>query len=338
MINFLDFCTEPSILKVILYIKIILQYACIIIPIGLILMIAVDFFKNVIAKDENEMKQNSKITIKRIIYTIAIFFVPTIVDLVVNIVNDSIESLNVDYKSCITNIDNIEYYEFLEAARKEQEENEMLAKIEQAKADEQEQEAIEILYIQPSSGTTDNQNIVANNYVDYNDITKISGLTKTQLRKGLESEKNQFNQQYKAFIPYIDAYIEAEQKYSVNLFWLLPHESIESGWGISAVAKTCNNLGGLKYASNQGSTRCYDAGQTSENDGYYAKFNSATDFILYHAQFLHTTYLNPSGTYYEGVGALDVLIHYWGTYDLELRNYYLDIVKQRAQAIIDGLE
>ena len=339
MINFLDFCTEPSVLKVILFAKTILKYAFIIIPIGLLVMLGIDIFKNIIAKDVNNINLNINIAIKRLIYIVILFFVPTIVNIVVNIVNYSLENTNINYKSCTDNINNIEYYENLASEKKEKEKEEVLAKLEKAKIDQKEQETIKISYssLTDSTNSLEKGNNIAENYVDYNDITKISGLTKTELIKGLKSEKNQFNQQYQTFIPYVDAYIEAERKYSVNLFWLLPHETIESGWGVSRVAKACNNLGGLKYASNQGSTKCYDVGQTSERDGYYAKFNSPKDFILYHAKLLNTSYLNPKGTYYEGPAAVDILIHYWGNPDLSSRNKYVGYVKTRAQAIIKGL-
>jgi len=98
----MEVCNNPEILKIILYIKMIFKYVFILIPIILLLMLAIDFFKNIIAKDESEMKKNISIAIKRIIYCVVLFFVPTIVSLVINLVDSSIDTENT-YLTCITN-------------------------------------------------------------------------------------------------------------------------------------------------------------------------------------------------------------------------------------------
>lgn len=148
LINILDVCTEPEILKVILYIQIILKYVFIIVPISLILMMGFDFFKNVTAGREEDMKKNLSLAIKRLIFCVCMFFVPTIVSLVVNIVNDSIEDVNIDYQSCLDNTKNIAYYEKIAEEEKAKEEEDLNKKIEdQKKLQEEEDTAIRVSVI-----------------------------------------------------------------------------------------------------------------------------------------------------------------------------------------------
>lgn len=82
MLFLVEACQDVEILKLILYIKLILKYACIIVPILLIIMMTFDFVKNVLASKEDEMKKNQKIAIKRIIYAVALFFVMPIVNVI----------------------------------------------------------------------------------------------------------------------------------------------------------------------------------------------------------------------------------------------------------------
>lgn len=64
----------------------ILKYICILIPIGLILFGAFDLGKAVVASDEKEVKAAQSRLIKRVIYAILVFLVPTLVALVMKIV------------------------------------------------------------------------------------------------------------------------------------------------------------------------------------------------------------------------------------------------------------
>ena len=48
------------------------------------------------------MSKNTKLSLKRLIFCVALFFVPTIVSLVVKIIDDSLDT-NTSYVSCITN-------------------------------------------------------------------------------------------------------------------------------------------------------------------------------------------------------------------------------------------
>lgn len=98
----MDVCNNPDVLRVIMYIKILLKYIFILVPMGLILMMVLDFFKNVVAGKEEDMNKNTKLSLKRLIFCVVLFFVPTIVSFVIKIVDNSLET-DTSYISCITN-------------------------------------------------------------------------------------------------------------------------------------------------------------------------------------------------------------------------------------------
>ncbi len=99
----MEVCQNPNVLRVILFISQILNMVFIIVPIGLIVMIGVDFFKNVTTSREDDMKKNLQIAIKRVIYCICIFFVPTVVQLVSHIVDTALEDTSINYVECLVN-------------------------------------------------------------------------------------------------------------------------------------------------------------------------------------------------------------------------------------------
>ena len=88
MIFFLDACTDSGFLSVIYFIKKMIDIVFLVLPIILIVMISVDLAKNVMAKGADDMKKNTNIAIKRIIYCVFAFLIPTIVNLVINTVYD----------------------------------------------------------------------------------------------------------------------------------------------------------------------------------------------------------------------------------------------------------
>ena len=79
----LDACDNITVLKVSYFVKELLNISFILIPIVLILLVTVDFAKNVIS-EEKEMKENLQLAIRRIIYVIVIFLVPFIVEYAIN--------------------------------------------------------------------------------------------------------------------------------------------------------------------------------------------------------------------------------------------------------------
>lgn len=96
-----DACTNPDILKVIYFAKLILDIVKIVIPIGLIIMGMIDFSKSVVTSDDGIQKKNMKLFIKRIIYAVLVFAVPWIVEtLIVNLGN---LTDGVNFTDCLEN-------------------------------------------------------------------------------------------------------------------------------------------------------------------------------------------------------------------------------------------
>ncbi|MBP5678960.1 MAG: glucosaminidase domain-containing protein [Bacilli bacterium] len=136
---------------------------------------------------------------------------------------------------------------------------------------------------------------------DPNDVTKISNLTSAQLIAIL----NAHGGKAKNFIPYASTLITTEQKYHVNVFFLIGIEALESGWVTSAISRNCNNLGGVRESKAHPSNGCgRNAG------GGFAYFNSPNEFIDYHGSMLHTNYLTPGGKYYNGPTPSGVVVKY----------------------------
>ena len=84
------------ILRIVSLFKTLLNVTFILLPIALIVFITIDFAKCVIANKEDEMKKSQSIAIKRIIYSIGLFFIPTIVNITIGLVDDALQSNNVD--------------------------------------------------------------------------------------------------------------------------------------------------------------------------------------------------------------------------------------------------
>jgi flagellum-specific peptidoglycan hydrolase FlgJ len=136
---------------------------------------------------------------------------------------------------------------------------------------------------------------------DSTNVTRISNLTSTQLIAVL----NAHGGKAKNFIPYAQGLITAEQKYSVNVFFLIGIEALESGWCTSKISQNCNNLGGVRESKAHPSNGC-----GSNKGGGFAYFNTVNEFIDYHGNLLHNKYLTPGGPYYNGKTPSAVVIKY----------------------------
>lgn len=127
----LSYCGPSALLRVFYFFKIILHIAFIIIPIILIVMLFVDFTKAAMAPDDSKAKKITGIAIKRIIYAVVIFLVPTIVAIFNSVLGD----LGVNYTACFNDF-SLEAInklakeeEIIEKARKEAEKEDKLNKI-----------------------------------------------------------------------------------------------------------------------------------------------------------------------------------------------------------------
>ncbi len=89
VINFLDVNYCKSLEPILHLIKSVIDLLKFLIPIGLILFGIIDLGKAVIASKEDEMKKAQGVLLKRFIYAVAVFFVFTLVNLVMNMVSDA---------------------------------------------------------------------------------------------------------------------------------------------------------------------------------------------------------------------------------------------------------
>lgn len=100
-VNCVTDCGGADILRILKFVFILIDLACFIVPIGLIIMIMLDFSKNVIAGKEDEMKKNASIVIKRLIYCMVIFLVPTIVNFAIGLVSSTGDNIAAKATECI---------------------------------------------------------------------------------------------------------------------------------------------------------------------------------------------------------------------------------------------
>ena len=95
-------CGGADVVRILKFIWTLLDIVLFVIPIGLIVIVMIDFMKNVMAGKEDEMKKNLNIAIKRIIYAVVLFLVPTIVSVAINIVDEVVgDNVNVQALACI---------------------------------------------------------------------------------------------------------------------------------------------------------------------------------------------------------------------------------------------
>jgi len=125
----LEACQHPAVLRLIYFGMLMLDIITIIIPIGLIVLLLIDFAKAVIAGNEETAKKSTKLVVKRIIYAIIVFIVPWMISVLMNILSNLEIDTGTNYTICLTNAKsgNFAYYDsLLEAEEKIKEEKRRL--------------------------------------------------------------------------------------------------------------------------------------------------------------------------------------------------------------------
>jgi len=87
--NFLNVCQDTNFLSTILFCKRLFELICILVPIGLILMLAIEVGKIVLNPDPKIVKTATSNVVKKIIAAVAIFFVPTLVNLLLGLLGNT---------------------------------------------------------------------------------------------------------------------------------------------------------------------------------------------------------------------------------------------------------
>ena len=83
----MNYCSQLA--PIINIIKAVMNIVRFAVPLVLIVIGTFDMFKAVVASKEDEIKAAQKLLIKRIVYAVIIFLIPTIVMFVLNIVSDA---------------------------------------------------------------------------------------------------------------------------------------------------------------------------------------------------------------------------------------------------------
>lgn len=108
----LEVCQQPGVLRVLYFVTLLLDIIFVLVPIGLILMLTIDFSKALVVGEEKTEK-SIKLVSKRIVYAILIFCTPWIVSVFMGFLEDI--GVPVDYNTCIENAKskNFSYYDKL---------------------------------------------------------------------------------------------------------------------------------------------------------------------------------------------------------------------------------
>lgn len=125
-------CEDSGFLSTILLAKTILEILCIVVPIILIVMLAIDLSKIIMGGDlDRTVKIVSKSIISKTLAAVAIFFVPTLVNLLLSMVNE----VSYNASACWTNANSttIAQFKAIEEARRIQEKEELGKASEEAK-------------------------------------------------------------------------------------------------------------------------------------------------------------------------------------------------------------
>jgi len=109
---FLNACENPDILRIVYFLLKIMDLIFLVVPIILVVYITIDIIKIIIgANNDKTLKDKHKSIINRIIFALFLFFVPTIVTVVMNVL--SVAGVSTDYQSCIDNAnkESINFYQ-----------------------------------------------------------------------------------------------------------------------------------------------------------------------------------------------------------------------------------
>ena len=107
-------CESSGLLKILAFLKIILNFVFIIAPIGLIIMVSIDFAKAVISGDAEAQKKSTELGFNRILYAVFLFAVPYMVSLFITIMGN----IGSDYARCLELADDPKAIAKLEAEEK----------------------------------------------------------------------------------------------------------------------------------------------------------------------------------------------------------------------------
>ena len=144
------FCETSNVLQIFYFINMIVKILCYVVPAILILMLTIDIFKNVMSGEDNVIKNNMKMIIKRTIFAVAIFFVP----MIVNISFGLLGNMNVSAAKCYNNANLSTIQSLKEKEAKEYEEYKEKKKAETQEKIKQERQEQQDMIRENASGSS----------------------------------------------------------------------------------------------------------------------------------------------------------------------------------------
>ncbi|MBQ3308064.1 MAG: glucosaminidase domain-containing protein [Bacilli bacterium] len=288
VLDIMSECSSDTMRTILYSVKNILSLIQIIAPIVLIIIAAVNLSQLMISPG-NKKKINA---IKNsFIAAAVIFFIPMFINLVMGLVGNS-----TSFSDCWINANKSNRnYQYMEIGEKKK--RSLFSNPNEYEKGKKQENNSSSYYYEDGEQIDGTAKQIGDVVWDPNDVTKISNLTTSQLIAAL----NAHGGKARNFIPYASALITAEQKYSVNVFFLIGIQATESGWITSRISQSCNNLGGVKANQYHPSNGC------SSN---FAYFSSVNEFIDYHARLLHNSYLTPGAAHYHGTSPSAVVTDY----------------------------
>lgn len=94
-----DACNDVGVLRVILFLKTLLQYVFTLVPVAAVLWLTIDMTKNVFSQDADTQRKNLGMFVRRCIYLIIVFLIPTIVNLTLSLFAEDIDTS--EYSKCM---------------------------------------------------------------------------------------------------------------------------------------------------------------------------------------------------------------------------------------------
>lgn len=127
----IETCQNPGVLRVLYFIYLLMDVLFVIVPISLIIILLVDFFKATISNGDTA-KKSSKMVGKRIISAVLVFCVPWIVNVLMELLTSA--GFQTEYLTCLENArsGDFAYYDNLYEDEQKRIEQERLAKIAEA--------------------------------------------------------------------------------------------------------------------------------------------------------------------------------------------------------------
>ena len=111
---FVNYCENPSMLRVMLIIKYCFKILLTVLPIIVIITALVTFFKPIISGKDDDIKASAKVLVKKIIASLVVFMLPTLVPYLISMTG---EDTLYDVKECISHVtlEEVKYYERIDS-------------------------------------------------------------------------------------------------------------------------------------------------------------------------------------------------------------------------------